>query len=296
MVKEFFKSIMTDRVLICTDLDRTLLPNGHSPESKQARPLLKLLVKRHNVFLAYVSGRDKSLLEKAIHEWELPLPDFAIGDVGTSIYLTKNKQWQLIREWHDFICQDWGDFQRKDIASILRDIEPLRLQEESKQNDYKLSYYVSLDVDINSVLNLIGERLDEHPIKYNRIWSIDEVNQTGLLDILPERANKLEAIRFLIEQEHFSFHDTVFSGDSGNDLEVLTSEIQSTLVNNASDEVKRQARIMAAKNGHSNSLYIAKGEFLGMNGNYAAGILEGVAHYFPHTLEWIEDDLAQQQD
>ncbi len=26
---------------------------------------------------------------------------------------------------------------------------------------------------------------------------------------------------------------------------------------------------------------------MGMNGNYAAGILEGIAHYHPDTIEWM---------
>ena len=39
-----------------------------------------------------------------------------------------------------------------------------------------------------------------------------------------------------------------------------------------------------------NALYLAHGGFLGMNGNYSAGILEGVAHYHPDTRLWMEDD------
>jgi hypothetical protein len=29
-----------------------------------------------------------------------------------------------------------------------------------------------------------------------------------------------------------------------------------------------------------------QGDFHGMNGFYAAGILEGVAHYLPETVDW----------
>gem|GEM_PF-4546436 len=33
----------------------------------------------------------------------------------------------------------------------------------------------------------------------------------------------------------------------------------------------------------TNSLYLARGAFLGMNGNYSAGILAEIAHYHPDT-------------
>jgi hypothetical protein len=39
--------------------------------------------------------------------------------------------------------------------------------------------------------------------------------------------------------------------------------------------------------GHGDQLYIARGDFQGMNGNYSAGMLEGIAHYHPKTLAWM---------
>ena len=38
------------------------------------------------------------------------------------------------------------------------------------------------------------------------------------------------------------------------------------------------------------ALYLAQGGFLGMNGNYSAGILEGIAHYYSYTRLWMEKD------
>jgi hypothetical protein len=39
--------------------------------------------------------------------------------------------------------------------------------------------------------------------------------------------------------------------------------------------------------GLADFLYVAKGNLLGMNGNYSAGILEGLVHYHPETKDWI---------
>jgi hypothetical protein len=84
----------------------------------------------------------------------------------------------------------------------------------------------------------------------------------------------------------FADDETVFAGDSGNDLAVLTSHIHSVLVANAVDEVREEAVRQVAERGTRRALYLARGDFRGMNGNYSAGILEGVAHYRPETLSW----------
>lgn len=44
-------------LLLCTDLDRTLLPNGSQPESEQARKKFHELVKQPQVTLVYVTVR-----------------------------------------------------------------------------------------------------------------------------------------------------------------------------------------------------------------------------------------------
>ncbi|NNJ94540.1 MAG: haloacid dehalogenase, partial [Halobacteria archaeon] len=77
---------MSGPLLICTDLDRTLIPNGPQSESPAARERFSELAARPEVTLAYVSGRHRALIERAIVNYRLPLPDFVIGDVGTTIY------------------------------------------------------------------------------------------------------------------------------------------------------------------------------------------------------------------
>jgi hydroxymethylpyrimidine pyrophosphatase-like HAD family hydrolase len=124
-------------------------------------------------------------------------------------------------------------------------------------------------------------------IRASLIWSIDELEATGLLDVLPASASKRHAIEFLMQQRGFDHANTIFAGDSGNDLAVLSSPIRSVLVANASTEVRDEAKQMALDMGQVEALYFAHGDFLGMNGNYSAGILEGVAHFMPETLDVI---------
>ena len=67
------------KVLICSDLDRTVIPNGYQEESAQARPVLRQLAEQPDIFLAYGSGRDRKLILDAIEEFYLPMPNSLSG-------------------------------------------------------------------------------------------------------------------------------------------------------------------------------------------------------------------------
>jgi hypothetical protein len=284
---------MIKRILICTDLDRTLLPNGRQAESAGAREAFKRLVARPEVTFAYVSGRHRELVEDAIREYELPLPDWVIGDVGTTIYQVCTGEWRHWPEWERDIAADWRGLRANDLRPLFVDLPFLRLQEEAKQNRYKLSYYLPLLTDIDVLQREMLRRLETWQVAAGLIYSVDEAASTGLLDVLPAHATKLHAVEFLMRHQGFDYANTVFAGDSGNDLPVLASAVQSVLVANADLDVVEQAKAQARKQGTMAAFYLAQGGFLGMNGNYSAGILEGVAHYHPGTQIWMEQDHEQ---
>lgn len=262
--------------LLCTDLDRTLIPNGIQPESPLAMERFRKLVGRSDVLLAYVTGRHRALVEQAIEEYALPQPDFVIADVGTTIYLNEASVWRAWQEWDALIDQDWQGWTHDDLGSLLSCWPALQLQETEKQACHKLSFYVALEVNAQDLIRSVDAQLMREGIRANLIWSIDEAIHKGLLDVLPASANKLHAIHFLMSKMGFDCDNTVFSGDSGNDLDVLLSDIPSVLVANADAEIKS-----LVVDANRDTLYVAKGGYLGMNGNYSAGILEGVAHYWP---------------
>lgn len=272
------------KYLLCTDLDRTLIPNGSQPESAGAMPLFKQLVQRIDLTLVYVTGRHKSLIQDAIADFNLPQPDYAIADVGTTIYQVDASAWHPWTAWDAEIAPDWRGLGSDDIYHLLSSMPALKLQEKEKQNRHKLSFYVPLEIQTEKIICNINNILELNHIKTNLIWSVDEAAGTGLLDVLPASANKLHAIRFLMQQLNFTREHTLFAGDSGNDLDVLLSDIPSVLVANAHKDVKKQGN-----KAHKSKLYTAHGNFLGMNGNYSAGILEGVAHYWPEIGAWLQE-------
>lgn len=276
------------RYLLCTDLDRTLIPNGAQPESPGARTLFRRLVEREDVRLAYVSGRHRALIRQAIAEYDLPQPDFAITDVGTSIYRVTQGEWQHWPAWDEAIAADWHGCGWDELARLLGVFADLRLQEASKQARHKLSFYADPAAGTELLLTQVRQCLVQQGVRARLVWSVDEAAQVGLLDVLPASAGKLQAIEFLMRHAGYGGPDTLFAGDSGNDLDVLASGLQAVLVANASPELKQQVAHV-----HKSSLFVAQGGLLGMNGNYSAGILEGAAYFWPGIGAWLLENKQE---
>lgn len=275
-------------ILLATDLDRTLLPNGGQPESPAARALFRRLAARPELRLAYVTGRHRQLVEAAIEEYALPRPDFVIADVGTTLYELDARDWHARADWQSAIAADWDGRDHAALAALLRDIPELRPQEAAKQGPCKLSHYAPALDDPADLLARVGERLAASGARVNLIWSVDETTATGLLDVLPASASKLHALEFLRARLAIPVARTVFAGDSGNDMEVLASALPAVLVANAQESVRAEAVARAP----AGSLYLAHGGLLGMNGNYSAGILEGLVHFIPATRAWLDEEDA----
>lgn len=262
--------------LLCTDLDRTLIPNGTHPLSPNAKNYLERLLSSEQVTLAYVTGRSRELIEQAIDKYCLPTPNFAIADVGATIYHVDARGWHSWSSWYDHLAKEWAGIDFSKFVENMAQIPGIWPQEPEKQSEFKISFYVSMRAELSLTTAAVESCLQRLGVRSNLIWSIDEIEGVRLLDVLPSRANKLYAIRHLMQQRSFSIANTVFAGDSGNDVDVLASDIQAILVANADAETKAWASRFK-----SDSLYVAKGGLLGTNGNYCAGILEGIVHYWP---------------
>ncbi|MDO9189410.1 MAG: HAD family hydrolase, partial [Sulfurimicrobium sp.] len=114
------------RFLLCTDLDRTLIPNGPQPESPTAHKRFQDLVSLNEVTLAYVTGRHRALIEQAIAEFGLPQPDFAIADVGSTIYqIDSTGGWRQWDAWDEQIAPDWRGLTHDELHKFLSDFSAL---------------------------------------------------------------------------------------------------------------------------------------------------------------------------
>ncbi len=276
-----------NKLLLCTDMDRTVIPNGRQPEHPDARERFRQLCALEEVRLVYVTGRHQQLVQQAIAHYHLPQPDYAITDVGTKIYHLIQGKWREMLPWQQHIARDWHGKTHDQLQQALQFCPELVLQESSKQNDFKLSYYLPLSADLEKILTVVEKQLTQLGVDASLIWSIDEPEQIGLLDILPRKATKLHAIEFLHNLLGYEHHEVLFAGDSGNDMPVLTSPIQSVLVANAEPEIKQQAQHLAQHNGCTQALYLARDNFP-MGGNYAAGVVQGVVFFAPQIGAKLE--------
>ncbi|MCK9174869.1 MAG: HAD-IIB family hydrolase [Desulforhopalus sp.] len=269
-----------NKLLLCTDMDRTVIPNGRQPEHPDARPRFRQLCALEGLRLVYVTGRHRQLVQEAIASWQLPQPDYAITDVGTKIYHLVQGEWREMLPWQKQIASDWRGKSHDELQQALQFCPELVLQERSRQNDFKLSYYLPLSANRKKIFTAVENQLTQLGVDASLIWSIDEPEQIGLLDVLPRHATKLHAIEFLQHHLGYEHHEVIFAGDSGNDLPVLVSPIQSVLVASAEPEVRQQAQSESQNNGCAHALYLA-GDNFPLGGNYAAGVLQGVLFFAP---------------
>ena len=89
------------KLLLCKDMDSTVIQNGAQAEPKPARSLFSAFCQDDDVTLAYVTGRDLALAQEAIKHYSLPSPLFFITDVGTNIYHKQECEWSKLNIWHD---------------------------------------------------------------------------------------------------------------------------------------------------------------------------------------------------
>lgn len=270
-----------EKILLASDLDRTLIPNGAHPESQGARQVFACVAGHEEFSLCYVSGRSRELMAEAINRWHLPVPHWAITDVGATLWQAQGASWRRVLAWEEDIALDWRGAEGGEIVCLLSQVPGLRPQEERQQGRLKASFYV--DPEAEDVVKTIHALLHPRGIRAEVILSFDAAAGVGLADVLPRRANKRHALEFLCQHLGFPKERVVFFGDSGNDLAVFKSDFYSVVVANADEDIKEEARLAAGVSPEPKTPYIAQGGFLGMNGCYAAGVLEGLAAFFPET-------------
>ena len=151
---------------------------------------------------------------------------------------------------------------------MLEQFKFLQYQEEDNQREFKISYYTSENPEY---LEKVNRTLIKNKIKANVIFSHGQY-----LDILPYRASKGKAIRYLAYRWNIANEHILVAGDSGNDSEMLKGGLLGVVVANYSSELeslKGQKRIYFAGR------------------KYAGGIVEGIDHY--HFLKLKKENPVE---
>jgi sucrose-phosphate synthase len=141
---------------------------------------------------------------------------------------------------------------------LLVDVPKLTLQEKEAQREFKLSYYVDenfTDEDLNSIYKLLNE---------NKLRAKLLLTENRFLDILPFRASKGNAIRFLSNKWRTPVEKFITAGNSGNDIDMLKGRVKGIVVANHSPEM------VSLKN--LKNVYFAQKDL-------SEGVLEGVSFH-----------------
>ncbi len=264
-------------IIFATDLDRTLLPNGKEEYDNTLSNLFSI-IKDKQLILVYVTGRSLSLFEDAVDNFKIEMPDYLIGDVGTMIYKKNNNKLIIDNEWLEYLKINASNWDVEKIKDSLHMNKFLSLQEKSKQNKYKLSYYLNDISQKNKIVLGIEKDIKDLNMDGDVIYSFDPLKDVGLVDILPKIATKVTALEFLRKRMNEIKDNLIFCGDSGNDVLALINGYKSILVKNASEDVKKEVIKINKEKGLIDRLYIANGTDK-MNGNYSSGIIEGLSYF-----------------
>ena len=233
---------------LITDIDNTLI----GEDNDALEELLRLLRRyRDHIGFGVATGRTVDSAAAYLDRFDVPSPDVIISSVGTEIYYGENRHYG--KGWDTHISAKWD---RERIVRALKGLTFLTYQEAPNQRRFKVSYDMTPGKDY---LAKIHDRLLRDKCRYNLIYSHNKH-----LDILPYRASKGKALRYLSYQWEIPLSHFIVSGDSGNDEEMLRGEPKAVVVGNHSPE-------LASLKGLRH-VYFAKR-------NCAGGILEGIDHY-----------------
>lgn len=259
--------------MLASDLDGTLIPPVLDEIRREEIARFGLAVSGRGLELAYVTGRDRDLALRGIERCGLPMPDLLVCDVGTSVWvrLENGDGFEQDGGYRTRMLDALGGARREDIVSAMASLSGLELQEERKQAEFKVSYYVDAERSVHLRAD-ISEVLVPFPVPPKAIWSHDAHSDRLLLDLLPRGVAKHTALEHLRVQAGYDADDIVYAGDSGNDLDAMISGHPAIVVANAPEELKAEVRAEAERAGIIDRIYFAHSPF-------AAGVLEGCRHF-----------------
>jgi len=234
---------------IFTDLDQNLVGN---PSALQ-RFVEVMRDNRKCVTFGIATGRRIDSALALMKKQGIPSPDVLISSLGTRIHygqsLTEDDYWA------NHIDHDWNPQQ---VRRVLAEIPGLKPQGKNEQTPFKLSYFYDPQKapSVDELVKLIRQQ----ELTANVISSFGQ-----FLDIVPARASKGQALRYVAQRLDIPLENILAVGGSGADEDMMRGNTLAVVVANRHHEelsqLVDQERIYFAAQPH------------------ALGILEAIDHY-----------------
>ena len=236
-----------DRAVI-TDIDNTLLG-----DDRATRTFVNWLKRnRKRIAFGVATGRRIDSAAAILEEHGVPAPDVWITSVGSEIHYGAERNPD--RGWGRHISHRW-DPER--LRQCLAGEKNLVLQPDADQREFKLSYFVDPPGSIDAAD--IETRLYREDLHARVIYSHERY-----LDLLPVRASKGLAVRYVADKWGIPLEQVLVAGDSGNDEDMLRGRLLGVIVGNHQPELE-------SLRGYQR-IYFA-------DATHARGILEGVEYF-----------------
>ncbi len=211
--------LYNDRAIV-TDLDQNLL--GY-PESL---PELIRVIRSNRKCASFgiATGRRLDSALKVMKRHGIPEPDVLITSAGTEIHyapkLTEDTAWtrHIEKQWTPQV-----------IRRVLKDLPGLVRQGKSEQSRFKISYFI--DPEKAPSLEEINQLLHQEEQSVNVILSFGQY-----LDVLPIRASKGLALRYMAATWDIPLDHILVAGGSGADEDMMRGNTLAVVVGNRHHE------------------------------------------------------------
>jgi len=244
-----------DRALF-TDLDQNLV--GNPAALQEFSEVMRQ--NRKCVTFGIATGRRIDSALAIIKKYRIPAPDVLISSLGTRIHygrsLTEDNYWA------DHIDHHWNPLR---VRRVIEELPGIKQQPKHDQSRFKLSFYY--DAQVAPAFDDIVTLIHQNDLTANVIISFGQ-----FLDIIPSRASKGQALRYVAQRLDIPLGHILVAGGSGADEDMMRGNTLAVVVGNRHHEE-------LSKLTDQESIYFA-------NQPYATGILEAIDHYdFFNTCE-----------
>jgi sucrose-phosphate synthase len=242
--------VYRDRALF-TDLDQSLLgdPVG------VAKFVAMMRRNRRCANFGIATGRRLDSLLAELKKHGIPVPDVLVTSLGTEIYYSS----RLVPDdyWNDHIDHLWNP---KAVRRTLAKVPGLVPQSRSEQSRLKIAYHYD---------PLVAPSVDEiSTLLRTREQTVNVIHAFGqYLDIVPIRASKGQAVRYVAHRFGIPLEHVLVVGGSGADEDMMRGNTLAVVVANRHHEELSQLA-----DTEMSSIYFAQQ-------SHALGILEAIEYY-----------------
>ena len=247
IMKDRRRTPSCERVFI-SSLDLSLTGDGESLQ----RLMQMLQAHRREIMFGLATGRRLDDALAVLRQHRIREPDFLIASQGTEIYY--GAELNPDEAWERHINHLWNPAA---VRELLEEVPGLEIQPKRFQSPFKLSYYIDPGV---AEIQQVRQLLLRNEQAVNIVFSFGQ-----FLDVLPIRASKGLALRWVASRLDFALERTLVAGVTAADTDMLMGNTMGAVVD---------SHHLAELSGLVN---MERVYFSGSHG--ADGIMEAMEHY-----------------